>query len=590
LFRNYHQAKEDLLKALQDLMAVARRRDGAGKAVELSELAGRLETNTFHLVILGQFKRGKSTLINALLGAEVLPTGVIPLTCIATRIRYGEKVKAEVEFKDRRRQEIPLEQVADYVAEKHNPANRKGVEVVDITYPSPTLADGVVLIDTPGVGSTYRHNTDVAYEYLPRVDAALFLVSADPPISEAELGFLREARRYAGKIFFLQNKIDYLEEAEQEESLAFTRQVIQGEMNPHQAEVYPLSARLALEGKLSRDEQKLRASRLPEFEALLERFLMQEKGHVLLASVKKGTARIAAELDFALEVQRKALETPLNELLDKTERLKHQLEKIRQDQADYRYLLKGEVDRLMEGLQADLERLKEAKTREIFSLLEEHARKNNRLGARALIQALEELMQKAIREAFDSFRETEGRKLEEQYRKVVNRFAARANETVEGIRALAARFFDIRLEKLEPPEAFTAEGDFYYRLEDEEHLLTLDRLTISAALPRALAHRMILEEMRKKVAMMVDRHCGRVRYDFYQRVEGSLRQFAARLHRQVGATLETVSNALDRALQLKKESQAQLDAALAKIDHDRRIIRKARERIASAGSAATLLS
>ena len=65
------------------------------------------------------------------------------------------------------------------------------MQEVLITYPSPYLKDGVRLIDTPGVGSVYEHNTDVAYQYLPKSDAALFLLSVDQPVSKAELNFLK---------------------------------------------------------------------------------------------------------------------------------------------------------------------------------------------------------------------------------------------------------------------------------------------------------------------------------------------------------------------------------------------------------------
>ena len=170
----------------------------------------KLETNTFNLVAVGQFKRGKTCLINALLGADILPVSVVPLTSIVTIVVYGETVGVKVFFKNGKIVDIPVESLPDYVTETGNPKNEKAVSEVVVFYPSPYLKDGVRLVDTPGVGSVYVHNTDVAYRYLPKSDAALFLLSIDQPVSSAEIEFLNDVREYAGRIFFLLNKTDYL--------------------------------------------------------------------------------------------------------------------------------------------------------------------------------------------------------------------------------------------------------------------------------------------------------------------------------------------------------------------------------------------
>ena len=109
-------------------------------------------------------------------------------------------------------EEISQPELLEYITEKGNPRNQKGVREVDIAYPSDYLQDGVRVIDTPGVGSVYSHNTDVAYNYLPQVDAAIFVVTVDPPLSAAEQEFLKDIREYVHKLFFVLNKIDYVED------------------------------------------------------------------------------------------------------------------------------------------------------------------------------------------------------------------------------------------------------------------------------------------------------------------------------------------------------------------------------------------
>jgi hypothetical protein len=176
----------------------------------------------FQLAVLGQFKRGKSTFINALLGAPVLPAAVVPLTAIATFIAWGAYPLIKVTYQGGRLPEEVhptdlhsiQERIRDFVAEERNPANVHRVSRVDLFLPAEILENGLVLIDTPGIGSTLQHNTDTALRALPECDAAMFVVSPDPPITEAEITYLARVRTHVVNVFFVLNKIDYLDAAD----------------------------------------------------------------------------------------------------------------------------------------------------------------------------------------------------------------------------------------------------------------------------------------------------------------------------------------------------------------------------------------
>jgi len=214
---SYGELRECLLSMTDRLKRTAGQNIG-----KLQEIEHKLRDQEFNLVILGQFKRGKSTFINALIGESILPTAIVPLTSVVTILRYGEKVRVVVHYMDGHCEDIELAKLPEFFTERANPRNRKGVKEVEVFYPSDYLKDGVRIIDTPGVGSVYRHNTEVAYSYLPYVDAAIFIVSADPPLSDSEHQFLRDIRSFVGKLFFIQNKIDQVSEADRKESLDFT--------------------------------------------------------------------------------------------------------------------------------------------------------------------------------------------------------------------------------------------------------------------------------------------------------------------------------------------------------------------------------
>jgi dynamin family protein len=176
--------------------------DGSRYGTALAALRERLVEQRLQVAVLGQFKRGKSTFLNALLGESLLPTGVVPLTAIATFIHWAATPSIRVSYLDERAPEERSTasageveaQLSRFVTEEWNPHNRLRVGRVDVFYPAPILRHGIVLIDTPGVGSTLRHNTDAALEVLPECDAGFFVLSVDPPVTEAELAYLECVR------------------------------------------------------------------------------------------------------------------------------------------------------------------------------------------------------------------------------------------------------------------------------------------------------------------------------------------------------------------------------------------------------------
>ncbi len=169
-------------------------------------------------------KRGKSSFINALLGAEVLPTGVLPVTAIITEISYGHAPEATIVYaRGGLRESVPLDTLADYITEAGNPGNRKDVASVGIPYPTSFLESGIVLIDTPGIGSTRAHNTRTTESYLEHVDAGIVVLSVDPPITEVESQFLRRIKEDIPKLFFILNKTDIASEDESSKITEFLR-------------------------------------------------------------------------------------------------------------------------------------------------------------------------------------------------------------------------------------------------------------------------------------------------------------------------------------------------------------------------------
>ena len=123
---------------------------------KLTALQVRLDEGLLRVAVLGQFKRGKSTLLNALLGAPLLPSGIIPVTAIPTFVRAGAEAKTRVTFADGKAAsefsgEPEIQRALErHISEAQNPHNRLQVEKVEIEFPSEFLSRGVLAIDTPG--------------------------------------------------------------------------------------------------------------------------------------------------------------------------------------------------------------------------------------------------------------------------------------------------------------------------------------------------------------------------------------------------------------------------------------------------------
>jgi GTPase Era involved in 16S rRNA processing len=271
----------------------------------LSELREKLFQQQFNLVVMGQFKRGKSTFINALLGTEIVPTAIVPLTSIVTLLCFGPQPKAVVHFLDGRREETAISKIRRFVTEKANPRNHLNVKEVGVFYPCAHLKDGVRIIDTPGVGSVFNHNTEVAYAYLPNVDAGIFVVTADPPLSASEHRFLKEVRGYVNNLFFVLNKIDTVGERDLEEALSFTTEILPEDLK-HTVKVWPISARLALEGRLTEDSEKLARSGLPVFEEHLRQFLHKQKDKAFLQAMTSSLMRYVSDESMAWKLEQEA--------------------------------------------------------------------------------------------------------------------------------------------------------------------------------------------------------------------------------------------------------------------------------------------
>lgn len=545
----------------------------------VDDLKQKIASQRFDLVVAGQFKRGKTSLVNALIGAELLPVAVVPLTSIVTALSYGTEAAAVVVFESGESQRIALENLAEYVTERGNPNNRKGVREAHVTSPSAWLQEGVRLVDTPGVGSVYQKNTDVAHRFLPKADAVLFLLSVDQPISQAECDFLASVRQHSDRILFVLNKIDLLSEAELEESLTFTRATLAAVIGGT-PRLFPLSARLALSAAIQGSEELLGKSRMPELWQALRGFLAQEKGNVLVASIARQARRVLALTRFALQLELESLTTPLDELDRKAQRFREKKAEMLLAKDEFGVLLGNDASRtLQRPLEEDLEAFKaELKVRVAATIVQRYNEKRKR-SLRQLDRALEGAAIDEIRGGYDEWQIGESAALEKTFDAFCARHAAKIDGAIDELVRFASDLFAISFTPQSAGSFHGIESHFYYKFWREPPSLQILGSALVFALPKIIGARLVVNRMRQYALESVEMQAGRIRYDFSQRLDQALLAFKRELAAKVDSAIEGIETALGKAVKLRaagqtatRERHDTLVAALKSLDEvDQRI-------------------
>lgn len=273
------------------------------KGVE--DAINHLQSATFTIAVVGEFKRGKSTFINALMGRDVLPSDILPCTATLNRIVYGLTPGITIEFKDGRRQEIGIDTLNDYVTKLTDEAADRAATIKEaiVRINVPYLQNNVVIYDTPGLNDEASMD-EVTNSIVPQVDAAILVITPQAPFSQYEANFLEHKLLSAdlGRVIFVVTRIDSLSPGEAKRMVTYVQERVEKNVKERAVQLYGadseqykayvrkigtpkvfgLAALPALQAKLASDGPRLTASRFPEFEAALQHFLTQERGPIML--------------------------------------------------------------------------------------------------------------------------------------------------------------------------------------------------------------------------------------------------------------------------------------------------------------------
>jgi len=329
-FSSYNSIVNTITHDLKKLREFSQDLKLDGNASAIDVVLKRLADSSFSVAVVGEFKRGKSTLINALLEKDVLPTDVLPCSATLNKIKYDIDKFVEITYKDDSVEKIGIDQLGNYVTKltKESEERAKTVKEATVHYPVPYCKDGITIIDTPGLNDD-EAMTEVTLGVLPHIDAALMVIMAQSPFSKSEADFL-ESKIIAndvGKVLFVVTGIDTLDESDVDRVLLNITDRIQeyvvtkvkntyGEdseaFNAYKRKigkvrVYGLSAKKALRAKLKNDDEMLKVSRFPVFKEALERFLTEDRGAVTLNVPVNRIKTSSIELANAIQLREYAL-------------------------------------------------------------------------------------------------------------------------------------------------------------------------------------------------------------------------------------------------------------------------------------------
>ncbi|MBI2471650.1 MAG: dynamin family protein [Planctomycetes bacterium] len=584
MLEEFIKHKTEILTVIENIELLSKE-DTEATDNRLLTVREHLLSNSFNLVILGQFKRGKTTLINSLIGKEILPSSVVPLTSVVTILKHSDEITCNIFMQDGSEKNVRLEELADYITERGNPKNIRSVRCARIEYPSPFLEKGMLLVDTPGVGSTFLHNTETTYEFLDHLDAALFLMSADVPISQVEKELLDTIKGSTQKIFFVLNKIDNLTPREIEEISAFNKLVLE-EMGFTVQEIWPISAREALKAKVINNEVQLSQSGLLNLEDALNRFLSLEKGRIVLNAATSKVNRIITQTLSQIAIEKNTLLVSGEELENKINTFHKLVANLKQDREDIAYLLKGESDKLCLKVEEMLKTLEEKEIPRIKRCLQDFSDKNADTNPTNLRDGMQQVIKEEIIQGFDVFRKDTEKIISNNIQETFRRFTKRSNDIVREFKTAAEILFEVAMDPFEFSVELTKDNSFYYIV--QEYTAPTDeevKSILRTFLPKSMSRKMVLNEMLERVSSDVSRNCGRVRYDLTSRIRKTIDYYAKQLQTLGSDLISQIEQAIQKGQERRKSGGESIRIELDLLAHKAKTLEEHKEKLVTVWNA-----
>ena len=506
----------------------------------LADLAERLRGGRLRVLVAGEAKRGKSTVVNALIGRDLLPSGVTPVTAVTTTVVYGTDEHVAVDFAGGGAERRPFADLAGLVTERGNPGNRLGVARVTVHVAAPLLARGVEMVDTPGTGSVYEQATAEAERAIETLDAAVMVLTGDPPASATERELLRRIAGRSVMTFVLLNKADRLDAADRAEALAFAADVVRAAAGDH-APLYAVSARAALTG---RHDDGFAA-----FTADFAGYLDAGRAADLEQSVAWHARGIAQRLLDEVRLTRRAAEMRTGQAARRVAEFRERLTTVgarRQDAVD---LVEAESRRLLSGLNEAAEQEAGRLAAEVRSGLKSLLTGELAGATPAAIEerGIQRLADRA-RAGADAWRDRRRQRLEDSLARLDTRLLDALNAELAEIRDAARDLLDLELAMPETGERLITDPHFFYVGPEISGQTELLAGAVRRRLPGELGRRRARAHVLAAADDLANQLVGRARSDLQYRLEESSRRLAGTVDERYAGSIGRLVAVVDSAV------------------------------------------
>lgn len=520
---------------------------------ELSRLKEKIINEKFYLVVIGLFKRGKSSLVNALLKKEVVPYSVVPLTSIVTLLEYGEENYAKIYFNDNRFEVCNIETIHEYITEPENPLNKKNVNHV-IVFLNSDFLKKVTLVDTPGIGSTYENNTETTYSFVERIDAALFILSADLPISKTEVEFLTKLNSTVPKIIFVLNKTDLIPLKETERIIAFNKSILKKVFNENDINILPVSAKLAINGILNNEEKLLHESRIEQLVKEIEDMLASYKHDVIITSARNQFDSMLKKISTMLNIHLNALGTPIEELNRNYEEFLNSLEIMRKEKGDFEILINGKVKQLQEYVTNTLYEFAKILYNNFCDDVEKDSVNFfNKLKSEG-IELVHKIYFNKIEQSFEELKLNLEKKIVDRFHNILIEYSQGSNRFLN---ELVKNFSNTSIfEFKDLVDVFNLKilTFFYFQFDRSYNQFCLSNIFIRNYSPKFFRSK-ILKQLKENIKRNIDMNTGRVNYDINYKIQESFRKFSFELNEKIEITLNMLTKIISDIIKRKENAE-----------------------------------
>ena len=301
----------NLIKIQQEVADSLGMERGKGGKEILKSLSESVRSDSFKVLVIGEFKRGKSTFINSLLGKEILPAYAKPCTAIINEVKWGEEPRALLHYVKGENgvsqppQEIPVDSLEKHVVipdgvDEREAIHNSSFDKVELFWPLEICKNGVEIIDSPGLNE-HDIRQKITIDYLSSVDAVLFVLACDVLASQSELSVIDNIREKGHEdIFFICNRINLIRDREKDSIKQHAFLKLSSRTRRGKERIFFINAVGALDGRLDGDDREVENSGVPLLEKELEKFLTVDRGRVKLL-------RPATELKTSIQEARRII-------------------------------------------------------------------------------------------------------------------------------------------------------------------------------------------------------------------------------------------------------------------------------------------